>query len=231
MKHYKIVAFDADDTLWVNEPIFTTAQEKFKDLISKYILNQDLEKKLYETEIKNLKIFGYGAKGFTLSMIETAIELTNGEIKGAEIQKIIDYGKEILSHPVNVLDGVKEVLKQLQGKYTLMILTKGDLFDQESKIARSELDKYFDHFEIVSEKNEETYQGILERYGVNSEQFLMIGNSLRSDILPLVHIGCQAIHIPFHTTWQHEVVKDHELENKEYVTLGDVRELPNFLGL
>ena len=229
MVNIKIIAFDADDTLWVNEPIFTKTQEACKSLLKKYIDPAVLEEKLYSTEVKNLKLFGYGVKGFTLSMIETAIELSEGKITGQEIQSIIALAKEMVQHPVELLPNIKSTLEQLQDQYELMIITKGDLFDQESKIARSGIADYFNRIEIVSEKDEQTYQDLFRRHNIELHHFLMLGNSLKSDVLPIIKLGGQAIHIPFHTTWVHETVPQNTQEALDYVTLKDVSLLPQYL--
>ncbi|MVM29834.1 HAD family hydrolase [Spirosoma sp. HMF4905] len=221
----KLIAFDADDTLWVNEPNYVDVKEKLCELLSHHIDQETLTLRFYDAQIRNLHVFGYGAKSFILSMIETAIELTNGAITGSEIQQIIDVGRKLIDFPIEVLDGVPEVLDILAQKFDLMVLTKGDLFDQESKIARSGLGHYFKHVEIVSEKNEQAYQRVLQRYNVEPTDFLMIGNSLKSDILPVVHIGGRAIHIPYAITWEHERVDDSQLLGKSFTTLGNVREL------
>ncbi len=219
------IAFDADDTLWVNETIFTSTREKIEALLKEHVTHKSLEKTLYETEIKNLNIFGYGIKGFMLSTIETCIEITKGQISGETIQQIIDLGKDMLNHPVDVLPGIEETIKSLEDNYRLMIITKGDLFDQESKIARSGLADYFDIIEVVSEKNTETYQNLLDKYTIDADRFLMIGNSLKSDVLPICEIGGQAIHIPFHTTWEHEIVSQQDTEGHQYYTLSSIFEL------
>ncbi|QNF31991.1 HAD family hydrolase [Adhaeribacter swui] len=229
MKNIKVIGLDADDTLWVNEPIFTVTHERFREIIGKYVGAENLDEKLYGYEIRNLKIFGYGIKGFILSMIETAIELSGGKISGAEVQQIINLGKVMLDHPVELLPGVEETLQLLQPDYTLMLLTKGDLFDQESKIARSGLAEYFDHVEILSEKDEATYQRVLKRNNIAVDEFLMVGNSLKSDILPICNLGARAIYIPFHTTWIHEVVTVDASANLAYHELPDISLLPAYL--
>lgn len=225
----KLIAFDADDTLWANEPNYIDVKLKLCEMLSHHIDEETLSQRFYDAQIRNLAVFGYGAKSFMLSMIETAIELTNGAITGSEIQQIIDTGRKLLDFPVDVLDGVGEVLETLSKNFDLMVLTKGDLFDQESKIARSGLGHYFKHVEIVSEKNEQTYLRILQKYTVQPSDFLMIGNSLKSDVLPVVHIGGRAIHIPYATTWAHEMVTDEQLTGKSFTTLGSVRELLELL--
>ena len=221
----KLIAFDADDTLWVNEPNYVDVKQKLCELLAHYIDEETLSQRFYNAQIRNLHLFGYGAKSFMLSMIETAIELTNGAITGAEIQQIIDVSRQLIQFPIEVLDGVRDALETLSKQFDLMVLTKGDLFDQESKIARSGLGHYFKHVEIVSEKNEQTYQQILRKYNVQPADFVMIGNSLKSDILPVVHIGGQAIHIPYAVTWSHEQVEDEQLVGKSFTTLNNVREL------
>ena len=225
----KLIAFDADDTLWANEPNYINVKQKLCDLLSRYVDQETLAQQFYDSQIRNLAVFGYGAKSFMLSMIETAIELTNGAITGNEIQQLIDVGRKLLDFPIEVLDGVHDVLDTLSKRFELMVLTKGDLFDQESKIARSGLGHYFTHVEIVSEKNEQTYQRILQKYQIQPADFLMIGNSLKSDVLPVVHIGGRAIHIPYETTWAHEMVTDEQLTGKLFTTLGSIRELSALL--
>ena len=229
MKKIKTIAFDADDTLWVNEPLFRINEEKFDSLLKDYISDDQITSKLYDTEIKNLKHFGYGIKGFMLSMIETAIELTNGDIKGCDLKKIIDWGKDQIEYPVNVLDDVAEVLNVLKNKYKLMIITKGDLFDQESKIARSGLADYFDIIEIVSEKDKETYSSLLKKHNIKSDELLMVGNSLKSDILPLINLGAKAIHIPFHTTWVHENIDSKTADNLDHITFNKIIDILDIL--
>lgn len=225
----KLIAFDADDTLWANEPNYINVKQKLCDLLSRYVDQETLAQQFYDSQIRNLAVFGYGAKSFMLSMIETAIELTNGAITGNEIRQIIDVGRKLLDFPIEVLDGVHDVLDTLSKRFELMVLTKGDLFDQESKIARSGLGHYFTHVEIVSEKNEQTYQRILQKYQIQPADFLMIGNSLKSDVLPVVHIGGRAIHIPYETTWAHEMVTDEQLTGKLFTTLVSIRELSALL--
>ncbi|MEO1262338.1 MAG: HAD family hydrolase [Bacteroidota bacterium] len=226
----QIIAFDADDTLWVNEPIFVKTQDRCKELLAHYISPEIMDEKLYATEKKNLKIFGYGVKGFILSMIETAIELSTGKINGSEIQRIIDLGKEMLEHPIHLLPNVQETIEQLKDDYELMVITKGDLFDQESKIARSGLANYFSKIEIVSEKDVATYHAVFSKNKIDVKKVLMIGNSLKSDILPICELGGHAIHIPYHTTWVHETVSTHHSNGFEYGELADISLLPDYLN-
>ena len=225
-----LIAFDADDTLWHNETIFVTAQQKFKELLAKYHTEEWIDRKLYETEARNLQHFGYGVKGFTLSMIETAIELSEGRISGTEIRTVVELGKEMLKAPVALLDGVQQCIDELLKSYRLMVITKGDLFDQEAKFAKSGLGERFWRIEVVSDKNKITYERILKRYDLDPGQFLMVGDSLKSDILPVVALGAHAIHIPYQTTWIHERVAPGELEEKEYFRLEHIGLLPDFLA-
>lgn len=225
MAQLKTIAFDADDTLWVNEPIFTNTRLRFEELLSHYLnIDENLESELYEVEKRNLKLFGYGIKGFILSMIESGLELTGYELSGKDIQSIIDLGKEMLIHPIEVLPGIQETLEALKSSYQLMIITKGDLWDQENKIARSGLADHFDIVEIVSEKDAKTYRELLERNQVKIEEFLMIGNSLKSDILPICELGGRAIHVPFHDTWTHEQVNTVENTREKYVEITVITE-------
>ncbi len=226
----KYLALDADDTLWMNEPIFVRTQDACRKIIGKYLTDpKEMDSKLYEYEKKNLRLFGYGIKGFMLSMIETVIELSSGKVNGTEIQQIIDLGKEMLEHPVHLLETVEKSVKTLSEHFVLMVVTKGDLFDQENKLARSGIADYFQIVEVVSEKNEVTYRSLLQRHNIPAEQFLMVGNSLKSDVLPVLQAGAQAIHIPYHTTWELEKVSEHKLADYTYTELGRMSELVDFL--
>lgn len=200
------IAFDADDTLWAHENVFVDAKKTATALLKPYLGERDIEAELYRFEKKNLAIFGYGIKGFMLSLIETAIELSEGKITGNEIQQIISMGKEMIGHPINLLHYVKEAIDILEDHFTLMVITKGDLFDQENKIARSGIGHHFKLVEIVSEKSADSYQRICDKHAIAPNQLLMLGNSMKSDILPVLEIGGQAIHIPFEYTWHHERV-------------------------
>lgn len=217
------IAFDADDTLWRNEDIFIHAQDEFIRLLSPYHDDNYIRSHLNEVQIKNLEHFGYGIKGFTLSMIETAIELTEGRVTGNEIHEIIQLAKCMLASPVELLPNVSQVLADLQGKYRLMVITKGDLLDQESKLARSGIADVFDAIEVVSDKTSDVYQQILQRHKIAAEEFLMVGNSLKSDILPVLDVGGQALHIPYHSTWDHELVTESTLLH--YPQLGALRDI------
>ncbi len=205
MARFDVIAFDADDTLWHNERLFLSAQARFRDLLTHYHSPEWIDARLYQTELRNLPHFGYGIKAFALSMIETAVELTEGCISGRDIQVIIDAAKEMLSTEVELLDHVAGTIPRLADSYTLMLITKGDLRDQELKIARSGLAPHFRHVEIVSDKSPESYRRLLQRHGIPPERFLMVGNSLRSDILPVLALGASAVYVPHELTWAHEV--------------------------
>lgn len=220
-----VIAFDADDTLWVCEPMFQEYTGRFCDLLAEYDDPEVIGNRLEQTQINNLKVLGYGSKSFTISMIETAVEISGGKVDGAVIRQIIDMGKKMNQHPVELIDGVEDVLGKLSDQYRLMMITKGDLVEQERKIRKSGLSDYFSCIEVVSEKDEASYKECLDLHGVHRNEFLMVGNSVKSDILPVVNIGAKAVHIPFHTTWCHEQVDCSQLTGKDFVTLEHAREL------
>ena len=227
-KNIKIIAFDADDTLWVNEPYFLEAENKFCVLLEDYLPIHATAKELFKTEMKNLNIYGYGVKGFMLSMIETILNITNHKAPNELIEKTILYGKELLEKPIELIEGINETLDYLKNKYTLVVATKGDLLDQERKLEKSGLEKYFHHIEIMSDKTAKQYQKLITHLNIKPHEFLMIGNSIKSDILPVIEVGGQAIHIPYHTTWQHEMV--HKIEDHiEFETIDHNSFLKNIL--
>ncbi len=225
----EVIAFDADDTLWHNERYYTEAKDVFVKILTRYHDEKWIGERLDKTEIQNLNRYGYGIKSFTLSMIETAIQLTEGRINGTEIQEIISIAWDMLRQPIEVFPGVHETIAALKEDYKILLITKGDLFEQEAKIARSGLGELFDGIEIVSEKNSNAYQEIVNRHQVKAENFLMAGNSLKSDVLPVVAIGGIGVHIPFETTWVHEVVPETELAGKEFVELKNLIELSDWI--
>jgi putative hydrolase of the HAD superfamily len=227
-KNKKVIGFDADDTLWVNETYFREAEEKAGKLLSHYETPNKIDQELFKMEIKNLPTYGYGVKGFMLSMIELAIELSNGTVSNEVISKMLTIGKDMIHEPIELLDGVEKVLKVLSKDYKLIVATKGDLLDQERKLEKSGLIDYFHHVEVLSEKENVNYSKLLKHLDIKPSEFLMIGNSLKSDILPLVSIGAQAIHVPFHTTWQHETVTKKETNGLEYKTVKSLSEILSF---
>ncbi|WP_420600991.1 HAD family hydrolase [Flagellimonas sp.] len=227
-RNIKVIGFDADDTLWVNETYFRETEERFAELLEGYETKNKIDQELFKTEMKNLDTYGYGVKSFVLSMIESALDLSNNKISQETIAEILELGKKMIAHPVELLDGVEEVLEKLVDKYRLIVLTKGDLLDQERKLEKSGISKYFHHVEVLSDKKEDNYKNLLEHLEIQTDEFLMIGNSLKSDILPIVNIGAQAIHIPFHTTWAHEMVKDAEKING-HLKLNSLTEVLKYL--
>ena len=223
------IAFDADDTLWHNEPIFNFTQIKVADLLADWATEGDLGPLINEIERRNLALFGYGAKGFTLSLIETALEVSKGQVPASVIGMILDTGKAMLEHPIDLLPGVEATLQRMSKEHPLMLVTKGDLFDQESKIARSGLAEYFSTIEIVSEKDPQTYRDLLDRHGIAAERFVMIGNSVKSDILPVVSIGGNAVHIPYDSTWELDRVDHGGAESEGFFEVAGISEVPEVL--
>jgi putative hydrolase of the HAD superfamily len=228
-KKIKVIAFDADDTLWVNETYFREAEHQFAKLLTAFETENKIEQELFKTEIKNLDIYGYGVKGFMLSMVECALDISNTTVKPALLNDILHIGKEMLEKPIELLDGVEAVLKALQGSYKLIVATKGDLLDQERKLERSGLMQYFHHIEVMSDKKEGDYKKLLAHLDIEANELLMIGNSLKSDVLPLVAIGASAIHVPFHTTWAHEEVPVIEQSTTAYKTVKNITEILSIL--
>ena len=220
----KVIAFDADDTLFVNEPYFQETEHKFCALMEDYLSHQGLSQELFKVEIENLDLYGYGIKGYILSMIEAAMKISNNTISIEIIEKIITLGKELLQKPIELLDGVEETLEALSGKYKLIVATKGDLKDQQNKLHRSGLGHYFHHIEVMADKQEINYQKLLTRLEINADEFFMIGNSLKSDVLPVLEIGGYAVHIPFHTTWEHEKIS-HKVEHPNFRTLEKITDV------
>jgi putative hydrolase of the HAD superfamily len=204
----KVIAFDADDTLWVNEPYFRTAEKAFCELLKEYVPEEECNELLYKFEMQNLPLYGYGIKPFVLSLIEAAITISKKQIPLEIVSEIIAIGKEMLQMPVELIDGIEATLAHLSKKYLLVMATKGDLLDQERKLIKSGLEKYFHHIEVMSDKQPNNYQKLITHLDITPSQFLMVGNSLKSDVLPVLEIGSYAIHIPFHTTWEHEKVEE-----------------------
>ena len=224
-----VVAFDGDDTLWHNETIFSMTQERFESLLEPYVEGPVLHERMLETERRNVAIFGYGIKGFTLSMIETAIEITEGRVRTDELRALLDFGKEMLAHPVELLDGARSAIEAASEHARVVLITKGDLFDQESKLARSGLGELFDAIEIVSEKDESRYRRVLARHDVAPEAFVMVGNSVRSDIIPVARLGGHAVHVPYHVTWALEEADPSGLPASSWTRIDHLDELPRVL--
>ena len=224
-KNIKVIGFDADDTLWVNETYFREAEMEIQKLLSIYETPNQIDQELFKVEIRNLPIYGYGIKAFTLSMVEVALELSNYKVPNKTIEAILNIGKNMLEKPVELLDGVEDVLKKLSQNHRLILATKGDLLDQERKLQKSGLTGYFHYIEVLSEKKEANYSRLLNHLDIKPSEFLMIGNSLKSDVLPLLNIKANAIHVPFHTTWAHEEVSENEINGKTYKTIQSLRDV------
>jgi len=224
---FDLVAFDADDTLWHNETHFQGTQQRFRQLLADYHPPEWIDQRLDATELRNLTHFGYGVKGFVLSMIETAVELTEGRVVAAQIQQIIDWGREMLSAPVEPLPGVREAVAKVAESHRIAVITKGDLLDQEAKLARSGLGNLFSAFEVVSEKDAKTYAAVMRRLGVEPSRFVMVGNSVKSDVLPVLEAGGSAVHVPYHLSWSLDRAP---AGAADFATLGSLAELPGWLS-
>ena len=220
----KVICFDADDTLWVNEPYFREAEEQFCSLLEDYLPRHSVSQELYKTEMANLALYGYGIKSVILSMIETVLRVTENTAPPEILSKVIQYGQELLNKPIELLDGVETVLQSLHGKYRLVVATKGDLLDQERKLKKSGLEHYFHHIEIMSDKKEKDYQKLLKHLDCSPSEFLMIGNSLKSDVLPVLALEGHAVHIPYHITWEHEHVDVH-IDNPNFRQVGNIADV------
>lgn len=223
-----VIAFDADDTLWHNETIFENVHMRYREMLANYHDAATVDRTLFETEMRNLELYGYGVKGFTLSAIETAIALTNGKISSGEIRRLLELGRAMLAHPVELLDGVAETLATLAPLHRLLVITKGDIRDQERKLGKSGLAPHFQHVEIVSDKNEAAYRAILRRHDIAPTRFLMVGNSLKSDILPVLALGGAAVHVPYPLMWAHEHAEPPRAEGR-FFTLESLSALPSLL--
>ena len=225
----KIIGFDADDTLWHNESIFDRAQQRYRTLLAQYHPAAEVDRVLFRTEMRNLPLYGYGVKGFMLSSVETAIELTRGAISAQEIREIVTLGQEMLAQPVELLPGVAAVVPALARDYRLLLITKGDLHHQERKIAASGLAPHFHAIEILSEKDGPAYARVLRRHGVAIEEFVMVGNSVKSDIVPVLELGGAGVHVPYHITWQHEHVEEVPHRHARFRKVDRLAELPPLL--
>ena len=225
----EIIAFDADDTLWDNESLYSQAKGRFQEILSNYASPEAIAQILDVNEVHNIDVYGYGIKSFALSMVETAIELSQGQIAGGEIQQVIEIARGMLTAPVDLYEKVMETLEELSMEYRLMLITKGDRFEQERKIARSGLKQYFEVVEIVGDKSEASYQEMMARYSLQPDQFLMVGNSMRSDILPVLRLGGRAVYIPQENTWSHENVVAGSGDTGKHYVLEHLWQLPELL--
>ena len=228
MKEIKVIAFDADDTLWVNEPYFREMEDRFCSLLEDFLPHHSVAKELFKTEMDNLELYGYGVKSFMLSMVETIGRVTDNKANIDLVNKAVDLGRELLNKPVVVFEGVEDILVGLNGDYRLVMATKGDLLDQERKLIKSGLAKHFHHIEIMSDKKVSDYRKLIHHLDCKPEQFLMIGNSIKSDILPVLELGGFAAHVPYHTTWEHEKV-DIQIDDPRFFEAQNISEVIHFL--
>lgn len=229
MSHIEVIGFDADDTLWVNETHYKAAENKLCALLAAYQSPEKVGAALFKTEMRNLALYGFGAKGFILSALETALDVSGSAVPAATLRRILRMGRGLLDFPIELLPGVPAVLKKLRPRYRLVLITKGDLLDQERKLRESGLTKYFHHVEILSNKEKRDYKNLLATLGVAPRDFLMVGNSMKSDILPVLGLGGRGVHIPFHVTWAHENVPPGRLDKARFRQAGSISELPALL--
>ena len=224
----ELIGFDGDDTLWHSEGYYQAAGAEFQAILARYIdvTDSQVQASMLATERGNLKLFGYGAKGMTLSMVETAIALTGARIEARDIHRIVQLGKAVLEHPVELLPGIREAVEAVAARHAIVLITKGDLFHQEKKVAESGLSDLFRRIEIVSEKNERTYRRVLGEFDLAPAQFAMVGNSLRSDIEPVLALGGWGVHMPYHVTWAHELETGLSGEEERFVTVEDTADIP-----
>lgn len=223
------IAFDADDTLWANMTDFQEAEQAFGVLLSDYLSPEQLSEELYKTEMQNLELYGYGAKGFMLCMMETASRVTQQKASLRLVDQIISIGQELIQKPVKLLNGVTDTLEELNGRYRLIVATKGDLLDQERKLKKSGIEHYFHHIEIMSQKKVSDYQKLLRHLDCKPQNFLMVGNSVKSDVLPVIETGAFAAHVPYFVTWQHEQ-QEQELIHPNYFELTSIHQILNYLS-
>jgi putative hydrolase of the HAD superfamily len=226
----KVIAFDADDTLWVNEPYFQATEEKFCSLLENFSPQHTISKELFKVEVDNLPLYGYGIKGYILSMIEAALSISEKNISVDVVETILEYGKEMLNQPIEILDDVEKVLSSLKDHYRLVVATKGDLLDQERKLKKSGLAHYFHHIEIMSDKKEADYIKLIKHLDIEPSEFMMIGNSLKSDVMPVINIGGHAVHVPYHTTWAHEHVET-VLTHENFKQVDKISEVLEFISI
>lgn len=224
----RTIAFDADDTLWVNEPFFRDGEAQLQKIVAEWAAPEELIRALYDVEMQNMEAYGYGIKAFVLSMLETAMKVSENRIPAEKLAEIVELGKRQIAKPVELLDGVEEVLESLQGRYRLVMATKGDILDQRRKLAKSGLERYFHHIEVMCDKQTDDYDRMFGRLGCSPDEVLMIGNSLRSDVLPVLEMGGWGAYVPFHVTWEHEVVDDN-IEHPRYLRLEKLADILGYL--
>lgn len=225
LQHIQVIAFDADDTLWENENFFREAEHDFCRVMAEFQPDKKVMEALYRTEVQNMELYGYGIKAFILSLIETALLVSDKKVRPEQIEAIIGIGKDMLQKDVILLDGIVDLLDKLYGKYRLVLATKGDLLDQERKLKKSGLLKYFHHIEIMTHKRKENYQELLKHLDIPAENLLMVGNSLKSDILPVIELGGYGAHIPYYTTWIFEQMDPKDIQSKRFFELKQIHEV------
>ena len=228
VNNIKIIAFDADDTLWVNQNYFDEAEYRFRELLQQYIPFENISQELLKIEINNMYLYGFGVKAFTLSMVEAALKISDNKVNQEIIGEIIELGKQILNKPVEMLEGVETVLKRLYGKYKLIVVTKGDILDQERKLKKSGIEHYFHHIEIMSDKQINDYRKLINHLDCKPEDILMIGNSFKSDIIPVLDIGGHAAYVPYKSTWAHEKTDD-KITNPKLIRIDQITEILPYL--
>lgn len=227
-KDIRVIAFDADDTLWNNEIYYQETEHAFCELLSDYLPKEEVSKALFATEMRNLDRYGFGAKSFLLSLLETGAQITGSNMNDVLMRHILDLGHNLIDKPITLLDGVEDTLNKLNGDYTLVLATKGDLLDQERKLKNSNLSSFFNHVEVMSDKQIKDYNSLLGKLSCSVEEFLMVGNSVKSDIIPVLELGGSALHVPFHVTWAHEVVEE-ELTYDKYRKLENIKGVLDYL--
>ena len=225
LKNIEIIAFDADDTLWENETFFREAEQQFCQILKEYQPDEKIMSELFQVEMQNMEIYGYGIKAFILSLIETALLISNKKVRPEQVEAILLIGKTMLNKDVVLLDGIHDVLEKLSPGYRLVLATKGDLLDQERKLKKSGLLKYFHHIEVMTHKKEENYRELLKHLDIDAGNFMMIGNSLKSDVLPVINLGGTAVHVPFHTTWVFEQMDANEINSERFFELKEIHDV------
>ncbi|MEL7589512.1 MAG: HAD family hydrolase [Prolixibacteraceae bacterium] len=231
LRNIEVIAFDADDTLWENENFFRDAEHEFCEVMAEFVPVNETIEALYRIEMQNMELYGYGIKAFVLSLVETSLVVSQRSVRPEQTEAIIEIGKRMLQKDVILLDGVVDLLEKLYGRYKLVVASKGDLLDQERKLKKSGLLKYFHHIEIMTHKREENYRELLEHLEIRSDKFLMVGNSLRSDVLPVIKLGGYAAHIPYYTTWEHEQMDPDEINSTRFFELKQIHDVLTLFGM
>lgn len=225
----KVISFDADDTLWQNENLFRKTEQKFCKIMSPYAAKEQSMKELWKMEVKNIPCYGYGIKAFVLDMLEAGLKLSKNKLSANETKNLINLGKNLIKSPIILFDGAENTLKKLSKKYKIIVTTKGDLLEQENKIYRSGLAKYLRHIEVMSEKDKKSYARLLKELNIKPQEFLMVGNSVKSDILPVLALGAKAVFIPSKFTWFYENGDASKISSENFIELKEISQLPKML--